>query len=611
MPSLDLTPVNLFLGFILLCASPFIMLALPLLIVPLLSLYLLYYLFYPLTPKKSPQRSKEVGTAKPGETAPRRWATHTEMVTRWDDRIETIPELISQAAERYASRPALGVRRTIKVEEKRSTQHVDGKEVEKVLKTPWMSDYEWRTYSQMYDEIKRFGAGLLAFDLQHGQRIALFANTRPEWQIAAQGCFAQGLPVVTVYPSLGVDALAYSLNQASVQHIITQADKLDLVIQTASVVSSLKYVIFFDELSNAKRAEYEAKSRLKFISYAQVLTAGTGQPSRTAAPVKGSDIAVIMYTSGSTGNPKGVLITHKNLLAAGWGVTYVPPQPLTHEDTYIAFLPLAHVLELTAETVFLGIGARIGYGSPLTLNDNGAKNAEGKPCGDLTALRPTLMAAVPLILDRLKAAVTEQVKKSNIVARTVFQVAFYLKYRNWMRKESSPILDRLVFSKIAAKMGGRVRLLLSGGAPLSKDTQSIHQRRLLRAGAAGLRTDRDTGGQLYLPSRRRTAGQCHPGAPLPACEIKLVDVPEMGYLSTDKDKDGKPAPRGEICIRGGCVAPGYFDLPDQTAEVFEKGKGKVRIRLTATPQQPTACMPATCCCCCSAHTVRLRAGCVL
>ena len=574
MPSLDLTPLNIGLGFALLCLSPVIMVALPLLIGPLLSLYLLYYLFYPVTPKKSPQRSKAVGTAKPGETAPRRWASHTELVTSWDNRIETVPELITQSAERFASRPALGVRRTIKVEEKKSTQTVDGKEVERVMKTPWMSDYEWRTYTQVYDDIKRFGAGLVTLELQQGQRVAVFAATRPEWQIAAQGCFQQGLPVVTVYPSLGLDALAYCLNQTHVQHIITQADKLDLIIQTASVVSSLKYVIFFDELSNAKRSEYESKSRLKFISYAQLLTAGTGHPSsRTTASVKGSDIAVIMYTSGSTGNPKGVLMTHKNLLSAAWAVTNVPPEPLTHDDTYIAFLPLAHVLELTAETLFLGIGARIGYGSPLTLNDNGAKDAEGKPAGDLTKLRPTIMAAVPLILDRLKAAVTEQVHKSNIVARTVFNVAFYLKQRNWMRKHSSPILDRIVFSKIAAKMGGRVRYLLSGGAPLSKDTQSFINVVFCVPVLQG----------YGLTETLAANCICHPddvqpgnvGAPIPSCEIKLVDVPEMGYHSTDQDKDGNPAPRGEICIRGGCVAPGYFDLPEQTAEVFEKGKGKV------------------------------------
>ena len=572
MPSLDLTPINLIIGFGLLCISPIIMISLPFLFFPLLFLYLIYYLVLPVKPAKSPLRSVEVGDAKPNEGRPRRWATHPTIVTRWSDGIDTIPAVLAAAVEKFGSRRALGIRRTIRVEEKIVKKKVDGKDVEQRHRTPWQSDYEWRTYTQLYDEVQRLGRGLLAHHVEFGQRVALFAATRPEWQIAAQACFLHGLPIVTIYPSLGVDALVYCMNQTSVQHVITQVDKLDLVIQTASQVTSLKYVLFFDELSTEKRAEYEAKTRLQLISYAQLLQAGALSKARPSREVKGSDVAVIMYTSGSTGNPKGVVMTHQNVLSAAFSVNYVPPKALDHDDVYIAYLPLAHVLELAAETLFLGVGASIGYSSPLTLNGTGVKDAEGKPAGDLEKLRPTIMAAVPLILDRLKAAVTDTVNKSGLVQRAVFHLAFYLKQRNYLRKQASPILDRIVFRKIAAKMGGRVRYLLSGGAPLSQDTQRFINVVFCTPVLQGYGLTETLAANAITHPDDVTTGNV--GAPIPSCEIKLVDVPEMGYRSSDVDKDGKAAPKGEIVIRGGCVAPGYFDLPEQTAEVFEKGRGK-------------------------------------
>jgi len=243
----------------------------------------------------------------------------------------------------------------------------------------------------------------------------------------------------------------------------------------------------------------------------------------------------------------------------------VPPEPLTEEDVFIAYLPLAHVLELAAETLFIGIGARIGYSSPQTLLDTGVKDAEGKPAGDLRMLRPTLLAAVPLILDRFKNSVLGKVNEAGFVKRILFKIAFYLKRRNTLRKQSSPLLDLLVFNKIKATLGGRVRLLLSGGAPLSPDTQQfVH----IVFGAPVLQgfglTETLAANAVTHPSDVQTGNV---GAPLPSCEIKLVDVEEMGYFN-DTAKSRRPLPQGEILIRGGCVSPGYFDLPEATSQSF-------------------------------------------
>ena len=135
MPSLDLTPTNLLIGGLLLLTSPIIMVSLPFLFLPLVFAYLVYYLVWPVKPAKSPMRSVEVGEAKPGEGRPRRWASHPDIVTKWGEGLETLPAVLAQAAEKFGSRRAMGIRRTIKVEEKVVKQMVDGKGYEQAHHT--------------------------------------------------------------------------------------------------------------------------------------------------------------------------------------------------------------------------------------------------------------------------------------------------------------------------------------------------------------------------------------------------------------------------------------------------------------------------------------------
>jgi long-chain acyl-CoA synthetase len=360
----------------------------------------------------------------------------------------------------------MGVRRTIKTTETIRKMKVEGKDVNKTFTIPWQTDYEWKSYDQIGKDITYVGSGLVQTGLSFGQRICIFATTRPEWQIVAQACFAHGMVVATAYPTLGADAIQYLLNETTVSHIVTQASLIDKILEISTLVPRLKYIIYFDDISNEKLAKLKKNhTALEFISYGYLMTQGVStiiHPSRT---VLGKDLAVIMYTSGSTGRPKGVMISHQNLISCCASVVdfVPPPNPLSHDDVFVAYLPLAHVLELVAEITFLSLGAKLGYSSPSTLRDDDVNDENGNSAGDLRKLRPTIMISVPLVLERLKHGILEQVKKSGFIKKTIFNAAYYLKQRAYFQGKSTPILDKFVFKSVAEKFGGRIRIMLSGG----------------------------------------------------------------------------------------------------------------------------------------------------
>jgi len=290
---------------------------------------------------------------------------------------------------------------------------------------------------------------------------------------------------------------------------------------------------------------------------------------------KEDNLAFIMYTSGSTGLPKGVMLTQKNFVSVCAGIEAQGIITAGPEDVYISYLPLAHILALCGEANILIKGARMGYGSPKTLTSGSpfiAKdNAEGS---DLLTLRPTFMLAVPAILDLIKTGLLMKLKAMEGFKGKLVRTA--VNHSTGQRGQEHPIasliskvgMRRSVVGKVRAQLGlENMRFIGSGGAPLSAETHHFVQSVICPV-AQGYGCTETTGAmtiQEVVSSDGRPADlSCGMVGPVhPSAEIKLRSVPDMGYLVTNNP------PAGELLLSGHNVSQlGYYKMKEKTDEDF-------------------------------------------
>lgn len=488
----------------------------------------------------------------------RNYRFDTLVESLWEG-VTTIPELFEHSCKKYPNKPLFGTRKLISRENEKSH---DGRTFEKFH----LGDYEWLSYVQAFDTICNFASGLVQLGHKREERVAIFADTQAQWQIALQGCFRRNLTVVTIYASLGEEALCHSLNETEVATVICGHKELKKLIDISGHLDTVKRVICINEegISNDISLVQKATS-WTVSSFVEVEKLGKENLVEANMPLS-ADIAVIMYTSGSTGLPKGVMMSHGNVLATVAAVMTIVPG-LGSKDVYLAYLPLAHILELAAESVMIAAGASIGYGSPLTLTDTSNKIKKGTK-GDASVLGPTLMTAVPAILDRIRDGVRKNVNAKGGVAKKLFDIGYSRRLAaingSWFGAWGLEKLlwDFLVFSKVRAVLGGDVRFLLSGGAPLSGDTQRFINICLGAPIGQGYGLTETCAGGTFSEYDDPSVGRV--GPPLPCSFVKLIDWPEGGYLTTDS-----PMPRGEIVIGGPNVTAGYFKNEEKTKEVYK------------------------------------------
>lgn len=510
--------------------------------------------------------SVPVGDAAPGETAPRRNIKSKNAPVQYPNNnpdLATIWDLFTWACKEYPTLRAIGSRSIVDVHEetKMLTKKVDGK-MEQVPKT-WkyfeLSGYKYTTYTELLRLVKDYASGLIALGIEpEAKEIChIYGETSAFWLQSALACSANGIPIATAYDTLGEEGLTHSLTQTESIAIFVDNAILHTLVKPLDK-TKIRIIIYRDDIkdpeSDKNIQELRAvRSDLQIMSFSQVVALGKENPKEPLGS-KAKEMALIMYTSGSTGPPKGVVLTHANVMAGvGGAVANITHSHIPPGSRMLAYLPLAHILEYTFELATLYWGGILGYGTVKTISDASVRNCKG----DIREFKPNIMCGVPAVWESVRKGILAKIQALPPFSQKLFWTAYRAKMKMASMNLPLPLVDSLIFKKIKDATGGDLKLLLNGGAAVSKDTHQFITTLIapLLIGYGLTETNANT--CLMTPESFSFETQ---GELIPSVTVKLVDVPDAGYFAKNN--------QGEILIKGPPVSQQYFKNPKETEAAF-------------------------------------------
>ncbi|RLN28391.1 long chain acyl-CoA synthetase 1 [Panicum miliaceum] len=420
--------------------------------------------------------------------------------------------------------------------------------------------YLWKSYKEVYDEVLQVGSALQQLGVQPGSRVGIYGSNCPQWIVAMQACNGCSLICVPLYDTLGAGAVDYIIDHAEIDVVFIQDKKIkEILSPNCKSAKRLKALVAFTSATREQIKEAD-EIGMKVYSWNDFLKVGKVNPHQPCPPQE-NDICTIMYTSGTSGQPKGVMLTHESHALYVKGVDLFMDQfddKMTTDDVFLSFLPLAHILDRMIEEYFFHKGASIGYyhGDLNALRD------------DIQELKPTLLVGVPRVYERIYEGILKAVAELRPLRRVIFNALYNRKLASmksgYSHKTASPFADMLAFRKVKARLGGRLRLLISGGAPLSTEIEEFLRVTTCAYFIQGYGLTETLGPSTvcYIDDMALVGSV---GVPATYTEIRLEEVPEMGY-----DPLGVPS-RGEICIRGKSLFAGYYKNPELTNEAIVDG----------------------------------------
>ena len=467
-----------------------------------------------------------------------------KLINFWFDNVQTLYDVFMKGIEISGDKPYLG------------TRNVAGKLGNK------NATYEFLTYNQVFQRAENFGSGLISLanirpGLAVNELLGIYAKNMTEWVLTEKAATLYNICLVPMYNTLGDQAMRFIVNQTELRIMIIEASSLhdferDVLTHNEGKTIGTIILIGFDENKNHNEIKKSVENRgIRVFTFEEVENHGA-LPKNKQPHSKPNlhDVTTISYTSGTTGDPKGVMLTHANFVVDASNSHYMLPRPVRKSDCWFSYLPLPHVFERTVQVAFCMMGARVGFYS------GDLKNMPA----DLSALKPTVFGGVPRIWTRFYDKITTAGRGSWFKTFLLNQA---LKSKVKMAEKgivkNNTFWDKIVFKKVTALLGGKVEICMTGAAPISPNILNV-----LRA-AFGTYVIEGYGQTECAACACGSLPGDHSGVvgiPMNCNEIRLDDVPEMDYFA----KDGK----GEICIRGMNVMKGYYKNSQKTAETIDE-----------------------------------------
>ena len=409
------------------------------------------------------------------------------------------------------------------------------------------------SHKELEARVRRAALGLAKLGAQPGDRFALLSENRPEWAIADFACLTAGLADVPVYPTLPADQIGYILRDSGAIGIFVstraQAEKIAEAKKGAqdngssASLQALRYVISFEDVGGLADMTLD---QLEKNGSTDESAAALAAYKQRALAIRPDDIATIIYTSGTTGEPKGVMLTHDNIFSNVMAVR--DAIPFDGKDVSLSFLPLSHIFErMGGHYMMITTGTSIAY----------AESIDTVPI-NMAEVKPTIVLSVPRLYEKMYARILETALSGSFIKKKIFFWAKDVADR-WANEKLAgrepggllakqyAIAQKLVFSKLKARTGGRLRYFVSGGAPLSPDINKFfYAAGLMILEGYGL-TETSPVLAVNTPEAFRIGTV---GRPVAGTEIKIADD-------------------GEILARGPQIMKGYFNKPEATREAIE------------------------------------------
>ena len=440
----------------------------------------------------------------------------------------------------------------------------------KINKDKLENKYTWITYEEADELLTNFSKGLNALNLcpiieieKEGpyRLLGIYSRNKKEWLLSYLGAIKDSITIVTIYETLGNLAIEYIISQTQLITVVIEVKALKTIYNLASQnkINKLKNLIVIEKEEDEETCLALKKLGLNIYTWEEIVEKGKNAGNMILNKAKPDDICIINYTSGTTGYPKGVKLTHKNIVV-GTDVGELIGLNATNKDLYLSFLPYAHIMETLIITYAFNHGVPIGI-----YNGNAKLLLE-----DIQILKPTAICAVPKIFQRIYDSIKNKVNSLPLIKRRIFDQAIKLKMKDYINTGmyKNILLDFLVFKEVRKSLGGNLRFMLVGSAPIDGYILNYLRCSLSVEIMEGYGQTEDVAGVLLSNTCDPITG--HLGGPGYWTEVKLIDQKELGYTVKNKDKEGNLRPSGELCVRGPTLFKGYFKDEEKTKESIDK-----------------------------------------